>query len=120
MQCGILMSDYPSSVICQVIMRCLKYRGFSKYFTKFFDSYDRISYRDCSLIVPYQLCESPGGNVVFQLDKHDRPITSVCTGGGAEDAFLFTLSNKMLAYNMAAFCDMGEIKMPDGFDSTGI
>jgi hypothetical protein len=44
----------------------------------------------------------------------------VCTGGGAEDAFLFTLSNKMLAYNMVAFSDMGDIKMPDDFDSFGI
>ena len=110
------MTDYPSSVICQVIMRCLNYRGYSKYFTILFDSYDR----DCSLIVPYQLCESPRGNVVFELDKHDRAITSVCMGGGTEDAFLFTLSNKMLAYSTLAHYDMGDIKMPDGFDSTGI
>ena len=109
------MSDYPTSATCQVISRSLKYYGYCKCFTRLVDTYDRKSFHDCSLIVPYQIVESPGGNVLFQLDKHARAITSGCTGGGAEDAFFFTLSDKFFAYNMAIFVDMGEIPMPPNF-----
>ena len=112
MQCGVSMSDMPSSAVSQVISRCLNYYGFCKNYTTFIDSYDKLSMHDSSLIVPYQLCESPGGNVLFQLDKHSKPIMACVTSEGLNEGFLFSLSDKLSAYNMIIFCDMGEIPMP--------
>ena len=111
MQCGALMSDYPSSSISQVISRSLNYYNYLPRFTQFFKYYDKYSYVDCSLIVPYQFLASPGSDILFQLDKHRKPIVAAAVGGISEDPFVFTLSDKVFLYNMGTLSDMGEVQL---------
>ena len=102
-----------------MISRSLNYYNYLPHFTKFINYYDKYSYVDCSLIVPYQFLASPGSDILFQLDKHRKPIVAGAVGGITDDPFLFTLSDKVFLYNMGTLSDMGEVQlMPTDSDYT--
>lgn len=98
-QCAFAMKDYPFSACGQLVSRVLCFFGHQKYITNLVYQYDRESYKNCALIVPYQFLPEPGSSVIFTYEKHTKPIT--CTAiGGDQDGFVFTLSDKLNLLNV--------------------
>ena len=63
-----------------------------------------------SLILTCQVVPPPGNDLIFQFDKHSLPITHACIGGD-NDSLVFTLSNKLILFNMSTVSDLGEIEL---------
>ena len=55
----IAMKNFPRSGVMQVISRSLNFYGFSKYYTKLIDEYDRESVPNCALIITSQFLDPP-------------------------------------------------------------
>ena len=108
LQIGASMADYPSSGVAQLISKSLKFYGISNNFSRLIDEYDKNSLNDCSLIVPYQYLHAPGGDMIFQLEKHLLPITA-CSIGGDNDSYVFSLSDKLNLFNMGNLEVIGDI-----------
>ncbi len=104
------MSECPSSASGQLVERLLIFYGHFKYITSFIDQYDQEAMNTCSLIVPYQILPTPASDVLFTFDKHVKPIWKSVIGGD-NDAFLFTISDKLMLFNMQKVADSGEIKI---------
>lgn len=81
-----------------------------KYFTKLVDEYDRESLKKNALILTHQILEPPGNDLIFQFDKHSYPITHGAIGGD-NDSFVFSLSNKLMLFNMTNLKELGEIEI---------
>ena len=71
----------------------------------------------CSLIVPYQMLPTPAFDVLFTFDKHVKPVWKSVIGGFS-DSFLFTISDKLLLFNMSNVADSGEIKIEGIHDAS--
>ncbi len=104
------MSECPSSASGKLAERLLVFYGRFKYITAFIDQYDQEAMNTCSLIVPYQMLPTPASDVLFTFDKHVKPIWKSVIGGD-NDSFLFTISDKLLLFNMENLVDSGEIKI---------
>jgi hypothetical protein len=114
LQCSFTLTDYPNSALIQILSRLLKLYGYSKYFTKLVDEYDKYSLSMNSLIVPYQYLQSPGDDLIFQLEKHNYPIT--CTAiGGDNDMYVFTVSNKLNVVNLQTVSDVCNLQIKNTF-----
>lgn len=62
------MKECPSSAVSQIVSRSMKYYGFLDNFTSLIDQYYSRSYLDCSLLVPYQFLDSPGGDLILSIE----------------------------------------------------
>jgi hypothetical protein len=82
-----------------------------KNFTSLIDQYDLNSHLDCSLIVPYQFLDSPGGDLILQIEKHSAPITAVTMTSDNSNSYSFSLSDKLLCYCTSNVTELGEIKI---------
>jgi len=108
--CGFKMSECPSSASAHLVKRLLIFYGRYKYLTEFIDQYDQEAMDECSLIVPYQMLPTPASDVLFTFDKHVKPIYKSVIGGD-NDSYLFTISDKILLFNMNRVAECGEIKI---------
>jgi hypothetical protein len=108
--CGFTMSECPSSASGKLAERLLVFYGRFKYITAFIDQYDHEAMNTCSLIVPYQMLPTPAFDVLFTFDKHVKPVWKSVIGGFS-DSFLFTISDKLLLFNMENLVESGEIKI---------
>jgi hypothetical protein len=82
-----------------------------KNFTSLIDQYDLNSHLDCSLIVPYQFLDSPGGDLILQIEKHSAPITAVTMTSDNSNSYSFSLSDTLLCYCTSNVTVLGEIKI---------
>lgn len=114
LECGASMNECPSSVVFQILSRSLRFYGHNlfhrQYFTKLIDQYYNESALNCSLILPYQFLDSPGQKLVFELNKHEMPITHTVMDFD-KHTYLITLSNKVSMFNINTLIDMGEIHL---------
>jgi hypothetical protein len=108
LQIGASMSDYPDSGVAQFVCKSLKFYNFSPNFRRLIDEYYKQSYVDCSLIVPYAFLHSPGGDLLFQLEKHTEPIYAAAIGWD-NDKFVFSLSEKLILFCMENLDVLGEV-----------
>ena len=114
LQCSFTLTDYPISSLNQILSRLLSIYGYSKYFTKLVDEYDKYTISLNSLVIPYQYLQFPGDDLLFQLERHYYPIT--CTAiGGDNDSFVFTVSNKLNVLNLQDISDVCNIQIKNGF-----
>jgi hypothetical protein len=109
LQSGDSMKSEPRSAVLQVLTRSLNCYGSSKYFTKLINEYDtEMSQAKNGFFIPYQQIQSPGTDLIFQLDRHTMPITHTAIGD-ENDSLVFTLSaNKLHLLNMEVVKTMGE------------
>jgi len=89
LQAGSLMGDFPTQTASFILTRALRFNNYFKFFTQLIDQYDRFSYKQSALIVPCQFLQTPGADLIFQLDKHSFPIRATVIGGD-NDGFTFT------------------------------
>jgi hypothetical protein len=116
LQCGDSMCNEPKSAILQILMRSLNMYGISKNFTKLIDEYDEeMSRLKHGFVLPCQQMESPGTDLIFQLDKHVTPITHSAIGCD-NDSMVFTLSNKLHLLNMETIRGVGEEQFDQEFE----
>ena len=114
LKCGFSMADCPSSAISQILSMSLSYYGRFDYFTKLIDESDQESFKNCSLIVPYQFLEEPGLDLIFHSDKTNAPIRASALGTDTNNGFfIFSLSNKISGFHMNLLKDLGEFLVLD-------
>lgn len=112
LQSGLKMKEFPHSAVSILISKSLVFYGRLKYFTKIIDEYDRESFQNCSLVVPYQYENLPLNDVIFQLEKHTKPIThAIICFEMKPFTYTFTLSNKIHALNVLGMKELGEIQL---------
>ena len=110
LQCVFVIKDHPDSTSLQLTSRSLVFYGHFNYFTRLIDQSDANSSISCALIAPYQFMPPPGSDLIFTLEKHFKPI--VCTSiGGSNDSYVFTLSDKVVAFNMSNLTDLANFKL---------
>ena len=112
------MKECPSSAISQIVSRCLRYYGYMDNFTSLIDQYYSNSYLDCTLLVPYQFLESPGGDLILKIEKHSAPITAVNVTSDNSNSYTFSLSDKLFCYCTSNVVELGQIKVAQS-DSNG-
>ena len=105
------MKECPSSAISQIVSRSMKYYGFLDNITSLIDQYYSRSYLDCSLLVPYQFLDSPGGDLILTIEKHSAPITAVNITSDNSNSYTFSLSDKLFCYCTSNVVELGEIKI---------
>lgn len=113
LQCGSSMKDLPLTAVSQILSRSLNFYGIYSYFTKLIDEYDRQSIKMFPLVVAHQFIEAPGNDLLFQLDKHNSPITHTAIGC-QNDSSVFTLSNILHLFDMTKIREMGQIQLDHG------
>ncbi len=112
LQVSSLISDFPTQAVSLILARALRFNNYLRFFTQLIDQYDRFSFKQSALIVPCQFLQTPGADLIFQFDKHLLPIRATVIGCD-NDSFTFTLSNKLIAFNMQNIKTSGEILMPN-------
>jgi hypothetical protein len=110
LQCGTQMQDYPRAAVSLILYRTLIFHNYSKHFTKLVDEYDAQSLALNSLVVTTQILQPPGNEMLFEFSQHDCPITHAAIGGD-NDSFIFTLSNKLVAFNLSNLGELGTIEL---------
>lgn len=111
LQCLFSIIDFPSSCALQLLSRLLVFYGHTKYITNFIQQCDEISYKHCALVAPYQNLPEVGSGELFSLEKHSKGIKYTCIGGD-NDAFVFTLSDKIHCFNLSSLKTPGEFSLP--------
>ena len=102
------MKDLPKSCVSLILSRSLNFYKHSPYFAQLIDEYDK----HASVVVPYQNMPMPGSDLILQLDNHICPIRCAVIGGD-NDAYVFTLSNQLSAFNMSDARHSGFVKLCD-------
>lgn len=109
LQCGLAAKDKPKSTAHQILSRSLNFYKISKYFTQLIDQFYEEALKENNLLLTCQQLDPPGGDLIFQLDKHNSPITHTCIGGD-NDSFVLTLSsNRLHLINLSIVSDNGYI-----------
>ena len=109
LQCSGDMNEHPNSAISQIVVRSLRYYGYLKNFTNLIDQYDRSSHLDCQLLVPYQFLDSPGGDLILQLNKHLMPITACTISSDNDNSYSFSLSDNLVCFCTSTAVELGRI-----------
>ena len=110
LQCLLSICDYPHSMAAQFLSRALIFNGLLPYLTEFFIQSDKESPKHCALIVPYQSLPPPGMGSIFTIEKHSKPIYSTVVS--KKSSIVYSLSNKIHAFNVNLFLTVGEIELP--------
>lgn len=74
------------------------------------DEYDREMMKLSSLVLTNQFLPPPGNELIFQFDKHTLPITHGAIGAD-NDSLVFSLSNKLMLFNMGSVQELGSIEL---------
>lgn len=108
---GVKMTHTPSAGVSYILERSLKFYEKLEYFTKLIDEYDLESNKNSSLKIAYQYLDFPCNNLLFQWEKHEKPILHTIISIESSEILLFTLSNKMSCLNFNGMIDLGEIEI---------
>ena len=111
LQCLFNMVECPLSACSQVLSRTLIFYGHLKYLTSMVDQYDADSMRNCALITAYQIFSPPAADLIFSFEGHIKPITAAVIGGD-NDSHVFSLSDKVILFNMNTASNQGQMKLP--------
>ena len=109
-QCNTLLNQYPNTSVLQILQRSLNFYSTSHYFSKLIQQYYNET-ANSSLILPFQLYEPVGSELILNLEEHKTKIVHAIVGG-IEDSYIFTLSStKIIAFNAISLLSLGQINL---------
>lgn len=102
--------ECPSSAGSKIVESLILFKSHMNYVESFIEQHDQEAYKNCSLIVPYQLAEPPASDFIFKYDKHNQPIYK-CVFDREADKLFMVLSDRVALFNMSTAKECGSVQI---------